>query len=176
MIIANFKDVKMKNLLKDRNESNIKETSHERALSPFDEIERMFENFSTKGWLRPFHWDMPVLGDVAIPLERKVPNVDVIDRDEEVVVKAEMPGIEKKDLNISISNNHLTIKGSSRHEEKEERDDYYHCEISKGAYMRTVALPAEVDEEKIKATFKDGMLEINMPKIVKTKKQKIKIE
>jgi len=87
-----------------------------------------------------------------------------------------MPSVEKKDLDISISNNYLTIKGSSSHEEKEECDDYYRCEISKGAYMRTVALPAEVNEEKIKATFKDAMLEIKMPKIKNLKKQSIKID
>jgi len=166
----------MTGLLKKRDELANNKTSSGRNLSPFDEIERMFENFSTQGWLRPFHWDMPVLSDVSMPLDRKIPNVDIVDRDEEVVVKAEMPGVDKKDLDISISDNYLTIKGSSSHEEKEDRDDYYHCEISKGAYMRTVSLPAEVNEEKIKATFKDGMLEIKMPKLKKTKKQSIKVD
>ncbi|MCW8935855.1 MAG: Hsp20/alpha crystallin family protein [Gammaproteobacteria bacterium] len=166
----------MKNLLKERNESNLNKTSSARSLSPFDEIERMFENFSTKGWLRPFHWDMPAISDITAPLERKIPNIDVIDHDEEIIVKAEMPGIEKKDLDISISNNNLIIKGSSSHEEKEERDDYYHCEISKGSYMRTVALPAEVNEGKIKAKFNNGMLEVSLPKVEKTKKQSIKID
>jgi len=161
---------------KNANELDVKKTSPRKILSPFDEMERMFEKFSTKGWLRPFHWDMPVVSDVAMPLASKLPNVDVIDRDEEIVVKAEMPGVDKKDIDISISNNYLTIKGSSSHEEKEERDDYYRCEISKGAYMRSVSLPVEVNEEKIKATFKDGMLEIIMPKIEKAKKQSIKID
>ena len=166
----------MTSLLKRRDEMDVKKSSPGRNLSPFDEIERMFENFSTKGWLRPFHWDMPVLGDTAIPLEKKIPNVDVIDRDDEIVVKAELPGIEKKDVDLTISNNYLTIKGSSSHEEKEERDDYYRCEISKGSYMRTVALPAEVSEDKTKATYKDGVLEIVMPKVEKSKKQNIKID
>jgi len=163
----------MTNLLKKRNES---EVSSRETFSPFDEMERIFENFSTKGWLRPFHWDTPLLNDAAISMEKKIPSIDVLDRDDEIVVKAELPGVEKKDLDISLTHNSVTIKGSTSHEEKEEKGDYYRCEISKGSYMRTVPLPHEVDDAKAKAKFKDGMLEITMPKVKKSHRRSIKVE
>ena len=166
----------MTSLLKKRNESDTSLTPSRSVLSPFDEMERIFENFSTKGWLRPFHWDAPLLGDIVSPLERKIPSIDVLDRDDEIVVKAELPGVEKKDLDISLTNNSVTIKSSTSHEEKEEKGDYYRCEITKGAYMRTVALPSEVDDAKAKASFKDGILEIKMPKVEKSHRRSLKVD
>lgn len=166
----------MTSLLKKRNESDTSLTPSRSVLSPFDEMERIFENFSTKGWLRPFHWDAPLLGDIVSPLERKIPSIDVLDRDDEIVVKAELPGVEKKDLDISLTNNSVTIKSSTSHEEKEEKGDYYRCEITKGAYMRTVALPSEVDDAKAKASFKDGILEITMPKVEKSHRRSLKVD
>ena len=166
----------MTSLLKKRNESETNLTPSRSVLSPFDEMERIFENFSTKGWLRPFHWDAPLLGDIASPLERKIPSIDVLDRDDEIIVKAELPGVEKKDLDISLTNNSVTIKSSTSHEEKEEKGDYYRCEITKGAYMRTVALPSEVDDAKAKASFKDGILEITMPKVEKSHRRSLKVD
>jgi HSP20 family protein len=109
------------------------------------------------------------------PFEGKTPSVDLIDRDNEVVVKAELPGVDKKDLDISVTSNTVTIKGRTSHEEKEEKGDYYRCEISRGEYARTLALPADVDETKAKASFKDGILELTLPKKEKAKKRKIEI-
>jgi HSP20 family protein len=100
----------------------------------------------------------------------------VIDRDNEVVVKAELPGVDKKDIDISVTQNTVTIKGTTSHEEKEEKGDYYRCEISRGSYSRTLSLPADVDEEKTKAEFKDGILELTMPKKKKSKRHTIKVE
>ena len=85
-------------------------------------------------------------------------------------------GIEKDDLDISVSDNLLTIKGETKHEEKEEKGEYYRCEISRGTFSRTVALPSDVDSEGGKAKFKDGVLELTLPKIEKTKRRSIKIE
>jgi len=106
----------------------------------------------------------------------KVPKVDVIDREGEVVVKAEIPGVEKKDIDISVGEDAVTIKGEIRHEEKEEKGDYYRCEISRGAFSRTVALPAAVDGAKAKANFKDGVLELTLPKVEKAKRHTIKLD
>jgi len=102
--------------------------------------------------------------------------VDVIDRDDEVVVKAELPGVEKKDLDVSVTETSVTIKGTTSHEEKEEKGDYYRCEISRGAYARTVALPSYVDADKAKASFKDGVLELTLPKVEKSKRRSIEIK
>jgi len=70
----------------------------------------------------------------------------------------------------------VTIKGSSRREEKEEGGDYYRCEIASGAFARTVGLPSAVDTEKVKAKFEDGMLKLTMPKISKAKRRRIKLD
>ena len=166
----------MTSLVKKRNESEMTKAPSRYALSPFEEMERILENFSTRGWLRPFHWDEPLIGDLALPLERKIPSVDVIEKDDEILVKAEMPGIEKKDLDISLTNNSVTIKSSSHHEEKKEEGNYYRCEISKGSYMRTIALPAEIDEEKASAKFKDGVLEMILPKVERSHRRSLKVD
>jgi HSP20 family protein len=146
------------------------------ALSPFEEMDRMFEDYFSRGWMRPFPWKWPSLGEMAKPFEGKMPKVDVIERDDEVVVKAELPGVEKKDIDVSVTENSVTIKGSTSHEEKEEKGDYYRCEISQGAYSRTVGLPSYVDADKAKANFKDGILELTLPKVEKSKRRTIEVK
>ena len=150
-----------------------------RALSPFDDMDRMFDRWFDyafpRGLLRPFRGEWPSLGELA-PLEVRMPKVDVIDRDDEVLVRAELPGVEKDNLDVSISDNSVTIKGETKRETKEENGEYYRCEISQGAFSRTVALPDYVDTEKCAAKFKDGVLELILPKIEKAKRRSIKIE
>ena len=137
--------------------------------TPFSDIDRMFDDFFGRRWMRPFAWERPF---AEMPT---VPSVDVIDREDEVVVRAEVPGYKKEELEISVANSSLTIKGETKTEEKEEKGDYYRCEISHGAFSRTVALPAEVDDSKAKASVKDGVLELTLPKIEKSKRHTIAI-
>lgn len=146
-----------------------------RALSPFDEMDRMFDQYFRHGWMRPWRFEWPGFSELALP-EMKLPKVDVVDREAEVVIKAEVPGIEKKDLDISVGEDSVTIKGSSRHEEKEEKGDYYRREISSGAFLRTVALPATVDGSRAKASFKDGVLELTLPKTEKARRHSVKLD
>ena len=145
------------------------------AISPFEDMERMFDNYFSRGWMRPFHMEWPSFPKMKA-FEGKIPSVDVIERDNEVVVKAELPGVDKKDIDISVTTNTVTIKGSTSHEEKEEKGNYYRCEMSRGSYSRTLSLPADVDEEKTKAKFKDGILELTLPKLKKSKRHTIKVE
>ena len=146
------------------------------GMNVFDEMERMFENFSPTGWLRPLRSSMPLMQDFSTSFDTTMPKVDVIDRDGEIIIKAMVPGVEKKDLEISLTKNTVTIKGKTSHEEKEEKGDYYRCEISKGSYMRTLTLPANVDEDRAKAKFKDGMLELTLPKLEIAHRRNIKID
>lgn len=146
-------------------------------MSPFEEMDRFFESRFPSGWMRPFHhWPRPSWGELSAPFEGKMPKVDVIERDNEIVVKAELPGVDKKDLDISVTKNSVTIQGSTSHEEKEEKGDLYRCEISRGSYSRTLTLPAEVNEDKTKAKFKDGILELTLPKAKKSKRHTVKVE
>ena len=157
-------------------EIQVQRAAPARALSPVEDIERMFDNFFRRGFMRPFHWDWPSWSELAAPLEDKLPRVDVIDRAEEVVVRAEVPGVDKDNLDVTLSDNTITIKGSTRHEEKEEKGNYYRCEISQGSFTRTVALPADVDGSKAKASFKDGLLEVTLPKVTPAQRHTIKVE
>lgn len=147
-----------------------------RAVSPFDEMERFFESAFPRSWRRPFHSEWPSLGGFAASLELRAPKVDVIDRDDQVILRAEVPGIEKNDLEVTISDNTVTIKGQTKREEKEEKGEYYRCEMSRGSFSRTVALPDYVNSSDATAKFKDGVLELTMPKLEKAKRRTIKIE
>ncbi|MDH3310154.1 MAG: Hsp20/alpha crystallin family protein [Gammaproteobacteria bacterium] len=140
----------------------------------FEEMDRMFDNFMQEGWMRPWGFKWPSFPEFATLA--KLPKIDVIERDNEVVVRAEVPGVDKKDLDISVSDNTLTIKGSTRHEEKQEKGDYYRHEISTHDYNRMVALPTDVDGTKAKASFKDGMLELTLPKTGKVERHSIKLD
>jgi HSP20 family protein len=147
-----------------------------RALSPFEEMERMFEGFLPSGWLRPMRWEWPSWAERAMPFEGRMPKVDVVDREDEVVIRAELPGVDKKDLDVSMTDDTVTIKGSSSKEEKEEKGDYYRCEISRGSFSRTVSLPAQVDTARSSAKFKDGVLELKVPKKEQAKRRSVKVE
>ncbi len=147
-----------------------------RALSPFEEMDRLFDSFFGGGFMRPMTRQWPAWAAEKMPFEGQTPKVDVIDRETEVVVKAELPGVDKKDLDVSMTDNTVTVKGSTSHEEKEEKGDYYRCEMSRGSFSRTVALPGEVDPNKAKANFKDGVLELVIPKVEKSKRRSIKVE
>ena len=147
-----------------------------RALSPFEEMDRWFEGFFPRSWMRPFRTEWPSWGEMGVPFEAGTPKVDVIDRDDELVVRAEVPGVEKDDLDVSVSDNAVTIKGETKREEKEEKGDYHRCEISQRAFARTVALPDYVDSDGAKAKFEDGVLELILPKVEKAKRRTIKID
>ncbi len=161
---------------KKESKQELQKAEPKRGLNPFEEMDRMFEDYFSRGWMRPFRWEWPSLGEMAKPFEGKMPKVDVIERDDEVVVKAELPGVEKKDLDVSVTENSVTIKGTTSHEEKEEKGDFYRCEISRGAYARTVGLPSYVDADKAKASFKDGILELTLPKVEKSKRRSVEVK
>ena len=136
------------------------------------EMERAFEGFLSRNWLSPFRG----LPSLRTTIEARLPKVDVIERDGELLVRAELPGVDKKDLEVSLLENALTIRTTTRKEEKEEKGEYYRREISTGEVSRTVRLPAEVDGTKARAEFKDGILEIVAPKVEKTSRVKVDVK
>jgi HSP20 family protein len=154
----------------------LQKTAPPSDIGVFEDMERMFDKFFTRGWMRPGRGEWPMFGELNRTFAARLPRVDVIDRDNEIIVKAELPGVDKKDLDVSLTEDSVTIKGSSRHEEKEEKDNYYRSEISRGEFMRNVALPAAVDSAKAKASFKDGMLELVIPKIEARKRRTVTVE
>jgi HSP20 family protein len=145
------------------------------AATPFVDMERAFERFMSGGWLRPLAWERPLWRDMMEPFQARMLRVDVIDRDEEFLVRAEMPGVDRKDIEVSLADNMLTLKGKIEHETKEEKPDYYRCEISQGAFARTVMIPGEFDAGKVAASLKDGVLEVALPKLEVAKRRNIKV-
>jgi HSP20 family protein len=163
------------------NVSNIKPSSQPAAqdtsLSPFTDMQNYFSELEKSmfgsQFLRPGLWPFQ---DTGMPLfAGRTPRVDVIDRDNEILVKAEIPGVEKKDLDINLSDRNLTIRAQQSKEEKEEKENYYRREISSSRFSRSVMLPVAVDTDKAKASFKDGILEITLPKSEPIQRRNIKI-
>lgn len=140
-----------------------------RPASLFAEMDRMFDEFFNRRWLRPLGWPR------AFAEIGELPSVDVVDREQDVLVRVAVPGYRKEDIEVSVSNGVLTIKGETKSEKKEEKGDYYAAEIMQGAFSRSIALPAEVQEEKASASLKDGILELVFPKAEKSKRRTISI-
>lgn len=115
-------------------------------------------------------FDMPAWG------ESLNPKVDIIDKKKSVVVKAEIPGMEVDDLDISLNGQYLTLSGNKKHEVNKSKDDYYHVESSYGSFSRTVQLPAEVDQSDVDASYKRGVLKIELKKNKPEESKRIKIE
>ena len=104
-----------------------------------------------------------------------VPVMDVSERQDEVVVKAEIPGMEKQDIKVSVKDDKLTISGEKKREEREEGENWHRVERTYGSFKRVLALPS-VDNEKVEATYKDGVLEIRLPKLESAKPKEIPIK
>ena len=103
------------------------------------------------------------------PLERRLataftPHVDVSETDKEIKVSVELPGMDEKDIDVSLTRDTLTIKGEKKEEKEEQGKDYYRMERSYGSFTRSVPLPVEVDTDKVQATFNKGVLDITLPK------------
>ena len=139
-------------------------------------MDRYFDTMFNRGWLRPWQLDWPKFSEYPNLQGTFTPKVDVVDREKDVLVRAEIPGIDKDKLDVTVTENTITLKGSVEREEKEEKSDYYRRETSYGEFVRTIGLPSKVDNEHVKATYKDGMLEVVIPKVEQSQQRTIKVE
>jgi len=161
---------------KDTRQTRIPTTTGESRSSsawrrPFEEMERMYESIFPQGWLSPSQWEMPSWARSPRPFfAHRMPALDMIDRDDEVIVNVEVPGVRKEDLSIAVTDSTLTIKGKTERHEEEKREDYYHRELSCGEFVRSMRLPVGIDSKKVEANLKDGMLEIHLPKLESAKR------
>lgn len=165
----------------------VKATSTQKAAPsiikhPIAEMERAFDRLFGRGFSSLWHGrDFPVMdslfGDSLLEFNgQRLPKIDVVDRNNEILVRAEVPGVEKKDLSISLTDNLLTIKGQSQSESKQEEGDYHRREISSSSFARSFTLPGSVDSAKAAASLKDGVLEITLPKAESSKKRNIAVK
>lgn len=108
------------------------------------------------------------------------PRVDITETDKEIRVSAELPGMDEKDIDISITKNSLTIKGEKKEKKEEKEEGYYRCERSFGSFHRAIPIYTEIDTDKVEASFKKGVLNIVLPKspesVKETKKVTVKSE
>lgn len=104
------------------------------------------------------------------------PAIDVIDRDEEVLVRAEMPGVSKENIDISMQEKTLTIKGEIKEETGDKEENYTYSERNYRAYMRSINIPCKITADRISATLKDGLLSIRLPKAKEAQPKKITVE
>ena len=148
-----------------------------RSMTPWDEMERWFDEFGRRGWLHPMTWEWPRQMEAMAPFEGRMPKVDLIERETEIVIRAELPGVGKDDVEVTLTDGAVTIEAHTTKETKEEEEGkYYRHETSRGEFQRTLALPTEVDEEKARASFTDGLLELTLPKLEKTPKRTVRVE
>ena len=136
-------------------------------------MEEFFEDFPPRRWMETFEpmgWKWPI----GIDYERAF-RLDVIDRDKELVVRAELPGVEKDDVKVEIMGDRLMIEAERKFEEEIEKEDFYRHELGYGSLMRTVALPEEVDADNVLAELKEGILTIKLPKIRVAEKHTVKV-
>ncbi|MDI6744424.1 MAG: Hsp20/alpha crystallin family protein [Thermodesulfovibrionales bacterium] len=148
-------------------------TEPARAISPLEEMEKRFEDFFRKPFslIGPTWWPrlrMPELEEIT-------PTVDIYEEAGDVVIKADLPGMKKENIDVNISGDTVTISGEKKKEEKVEKKNYYSIERSYGSFKRTFRMPAEVQADKAKANFKDGVLELRVPRTEEAKKKEKKV-
>ena len=117
----------------------------------------------------PFTSSRGVWGD-------RLPSVDLTESAEAIEVEAELPGVSEEDVQVSLDGDVLTIRGEKRSETKTEKKDYHHVERAYGTFQRSFRLPAEVDQDKVEATFKKGVLTVRLPKTERALERVRKIE
>ncbi|KAB2842339.1 MAG: Hsp20/alpha crystallin family protein [Melioribacteraceae bacterium] len=131
-----------------------------------------FESFQNQ--IKKYFDDFPSFG---MNFENSFsPRIDISEKNDKILVEAEIPGVKKEDLKITLQDNILTIKGEKKKEEESKDNNYYRCERSYGSFSRSFTLPAEVNTEKVDAKFSDGMLKIELKKIEPKKAQEKLIE
>lgn len=126
-------------------------------FSPFHEFEtlrnqmdRLFEDLTSNNYRSDINWQ---------------PAVEMLDRDDKIVVKASLAGVDPKDIDVSVSRNVVKITGEHRYENKIENKGFYHSEFSYGKFERTIKLPVAVQNDQVKAEFNHGILTLNLPKV-----------
>lgn len=146
-----------------------------RALSPW----RMLRELEETGRHFDSIFGTPFLPAIwrRLPTEEKdwAPALEVLEKEDRFVVRAELPGIQEKDIEVSVKDGTLTLKGEKKTEHEVKEEDYRWTERSYGSFYRTVTLPSNVEAEKIAATYEDGVLEIDLPKVAEVKPKKITV-
>ena len=135
------------------------------------DLESRFDQLLRGNWPQP-SWELPGLSE----LDLQMPRVDVLDKGKKLVVRAEVPGVKKENVDVTVSDHALTLRASTREEKKEKKDDYIQREIVTGSFVRTIPLPEAVDGTRAKAKVKNGILHVVLPKAKKGAQKQIEVK
>jgi len=135
------------------------------ALDVFGELQREIGRFLGRSMMPVSRWEKTF-----------EPDIDVIEEKERFLVKADLPGFKKEELEIKVEGMYLTLKGERKQEMETKEKNYYACERSYGSFTRVIELPSEVKSDQVMAAYKDGVLEIQLPKTESAKAKEIKVE
>ena len=130
-----------------------------------ERMNRLFQD-AGRGW----HSDEPAATTTWSPA------VDIFETETEIVVKAELPGVDRKDITLNLEKNVLTLKGERKFEKETKEENYHRIERAYGGFSRSFSIPATVDDERIRADYRDGILRIALPKKEQVKPKQIRIE
>ena len=133
-------------------------------MKEFERMERIFEDALARwgnGETEPGAWN---------------PRVNVFEKDDEVIVEADLPGVKKEDIEVRLENHTLLLKGERQEDTEVKEDDYYRHERHYGHFVRTLALPNSVEAEDVKAKFKDGVLTLTLPKAEEARTKRVEIQ
>jgi len=149
------------------------------ALRPFTHgMEEFFDNYFPRRWMEGFFepqmFKAPRWGEFGEAYE-VWPKIDILDKNEALVVRAEMPGVKKEDLDITIAGDRLTFEAKRDFAEEEEKEDYFRSEMAYGRLYRVIHLPVEVKGDLAKAEMKDGIIEVYLPKVEEIVPHKVKV-
>lgn len=145
-------------------------TKRRRPFREMEEMERLMES-SFGMWPLGLRWRRVPGEEIAW-----APAICMFEKEDNFVVRAELPGVNKADVNISVTGDTLTIDGDRKPPADVKDEEYYRCEMCYGSFSRSITLPAAVDADKIEATFENGILEISLPKAREAKPAKIQIK
>jgi HSP20 family protein len=161
-------------LISRRNRSEVPVLTHTERL--FEDIDRMFENLwnGFPWWWGPV-WRPQLAQELAVT--KFAPRIEVSENDKGYVISAELPGLNKEDIQVTLDGSVLTIKGEKKEEQENKKDGYYYSERVYGSFARSLELPSDADPAKLKASFKNGVLRIEVEKQESSKRAEvIKIE
>jgi HSP20 family protein len=146
---------------KNKRTDNTGRTSETSLVRFRTEMDRLFDRFMTDPWnFGGFGFSE----EFFAPLALWSPIVDIADNDNQIMIRAEIPGVDPKDINVTVSGQFLTIAGEKKERQEDKGEDYWHCERRFGSFKRIIELPASVDTNKIAAEFDNGVLSIQVPK------------
>mgnify|MGYP001812073901 FL=1 len=140
-----------------------------REMRPFTHsMEEFFGNHFPRRWMEgffePYATRRPLWNEVGEAFE-VWPKIDVLDKEDAIIVRAEIPGVRKEDLEVTIAGDRLTLEAKREYEEKEEKEDFFRSEMAYGRLYRVVPLPVEVKGDEANAEMKDGVVEVRLPKV-----------